>query len=65
MRIKTHNSPKPVLCLIENQRLGHLSPDHKLSMLDRITGTATGNANSHQNSHQPKTATRSERAEVA
>ena len=46
-------------------RYAHLSPDHKLSVLDRITGTATENLNSHQNSHQPKTATRRKRAKVA
>ena len=39
-------------------RYAHLSPDHKLAVLDRITGTATEKPNSHQNSHQPKTATR-------
>ena len=33
-------------------RYAHLSPDHKLSVIDRIAATATGNTNSHQNSHQ-------------
>ena len=46
-------------------RYAHLSPDHKLSVLDRITAIATEKPNSHQNSHQPKTATRSKRAKVA
>jgi integrase len=46
-------------------RYAHLSPDHKLSVLDRITAIATENANSHQNSHQPKTATRKKRAKAA
>ena len=42
-------------------RYAHLSPDQKLSVLDRITAIATQNANSHR----PKTATRTKRAEVA
>ena len=42
-------------------RYAHLSPDHKLSVLDRITGTATENANSHQ----PKAPTRQKRAKIA
>src|ERR1035437_3317261 len=37
-------------------RYSHLSPDHKLSVLDRITPTATENPNSHQNGHQQGTA---------
>jgi hypothetical protein len=51
-------------------RYAHLSPDHKLSVIDRIaataiktatrrsrkTATATGNSNSHQNSHRAVTA---------
>jgi hypothetical protein len=46
-------------------RYAHLSPDHKLSVLDRITGTATENPNSHRNSHWPKTATRTKGAKAA
>ncbi len=47
-------------------RYAHLSPDHKLSVLDRITAIATENANSQrQNSHQTKTATRPKRVKVA
>src|SRR5665213_340972 len=43
-------------------RYAHFSPDHKLSVIDRIAATATENANSHQNSHQSKPATRTKRA---
>jgi hypothetical protein len=46
-------------------RYAHLSPDHKLSVLDRITGTATEKASNHQNSHHPKTATRTKRTKFA
>jgi len=46
-------------------RYSHLSPDHKLSVIDRIAATATENPNSRQNSHQPKTATRRKRDIVA
>jgi hypothetical protein len=45
-------------------RYAHLSPDHKLSVLDRITAIATENANSHQNSHQPKAATITKRTKA-
>jgi integrase len=45
-------------------RYAHLSPDHKLSVLDRITATATENPNSHQNSHQPKTAASAKRVKL-
>jgi hypothetical protein len=33
-------------------RYSHLSPDHKLSVIERIS--ATGRTNSHRNSHQLK-----------
>lgn len=55
-------------------RYAHLSPDHKLSVIDRIASTATRpkartatrkptateKTNSHQNGHQQDTATRCE-----
>jgi site-specific recombinase XerC len=39
-------------------RYAHLSPDHKLSVIDRISAAASDKPNSHQNSHRAKTATR-------
>ena len=45
-------------------RYAHLSPDHKLSVLDRITPTATENPNSHQNGHQQDAAIRPKRPEI-
>lgn len=50
--------------ITRSARYAHLSPDHKLSVIDRITGTATENPNSHQNSHPRKTATRLKRDKV-
>lgn len=38
-------------------RYAHLSPDHKLSVIDRISAAASKDTNSHQNSHRRKAAT--------
>ena len=51
-------------------RYSHLSPEHRQSVVERISGTGqtrtgTEEHNMHQNSHQPKTVTRSRRAKVA
>jgi integrase len=39
-------------------RYAHLSPDHKLSVIDRIAATSPSKTNSHQNSHRIITAIR-------
>lgn len=39
-------------------RYAHLSPAHKLNVIDRIASPVKGKSNSHQNSHQAKTASR-------
>jgi integrase len=40
--------------IIMSARYSHLSPEHRLSVVERITGTAIAEMNSHQNSHQAK-----------
>jgi hypothetical protein len=42
-------------------RYAHLSPDHKLSVIDRISAAGNEKTNSHQNGHRVKTATRKSR----
>jgi integrase len=40
--------------IVMSARYSHLSPEHRLSVVERITGTATMETNSHQHSHQAK-----------
>lgn len=40
--------------IVMSARYSHLSPEHRLSVVDRIAGTATLGNNSHQNSHMPR-----------
>jgi integrase len=40
--------------IVMSARYSHLSPEHRLSVVERIAGAAAG-TNSHQNSHQRKT----------
>jgi integrase len=50
--------------IIMSARYSHLSPEHRLSVVERITGTATAETNSHQNSHQEKISLKSVNAKT-
>jgi integrase len=48
--------------IVMSARYSHLSPEHRLSVVERITGTASAETNSHQNSHQAKSASKPRKA---